>query len=173
MSSKPLTREDILANADLPIDTMEVPRWGGTIAVKGCPTAHPRYVQYWSGGQREQPSAEEQRVRKYVGAAIMCALDVETHEPLFTWRDADTLREKHYNSVIMVAERSFQLAANTKDEDRMLVGRGLMRLADWAQKHQWSEDDQNQIADFINKLMADEEPAPEDGEAPKASTSSE
>lgn len=165
MSSRPLTREDILRSADLPQETLDVPRWGGTIVVKAVPTAHPRYVQYWSGTAKEHLSDEEKQVRRFVGAAIMAAYDSEGKERLFKFTDADELREKHYNSVIQVANLGLSLAGNTEREETALTLNALMRVANHAQAHDWPEEQQDAIAGLIAHLMTgDAEPATDDDE---------
>lgn len=168
-ADRPLTRDDILSNPDLPTDTVHVPRWGGTVLVKGMPTAHPRYVMYWSGGQKERLPPEEQQVRKMVGACVMSVLNPDTLEPLFTFKDVDELRAKHYNSVIKVAERAFQLAGNTEEEERQTVGSALLRVADYAQTHDWGTEVEDALADMINRLVA---AAEEETRAPKAGSPS-
>lgn len=57
-----------------------------------------------------QPSEEEQRMRKMIGAVILCAIGPDG-EPLFTWDDAPGLRAKNLNVVARVATRIYELAA--------------------------------------------------------------
>jgi hypothetical protein len=152
-----LTRADILASPDLPEETLEVPRWGGTILVKAVPTSHPRYIQYWSGKAREELSDEEKQVRRLVGAAIMAAHDVDTGERLFKFTDADELREKHYNSVIQVANLGLTLAGNTEDEEQALTLNALLRVANYAQAHAWPDGQQDQLAAMLTSLITPDE----------------
>lgn len=114
----PLTRDQILTSLDLPMETVDVPRWGGEVLVKAMPMGHPRYTLYTTGNHQETNGgksplpAREEFVRRMVGAVIMSALDPETEKPMFKWEDADALREKHWQSVIAVANKAFELAAD-------------------------------------------------------------
>jgi len=110
-------RSEILNSLDLPLEDIHVPRWDKHVLVKGHPTAHPRYVAYVS----KATNAREEAVRKTVGAVIMSALDPETSEPLFNWSDEKELRAKHYNSILIIAQKAFELAA----------GDGPIELAAW------------------------------------------
>jgi hypothetical protein len=128
--SKNLKREDILAATDMPMDFVDAPRWGGQVLVKAMPVGHPRYNIYVTGGSKQKgplPPREE-FARRMVGAVIMSALDPDTEKPMFTWDDADALREKHWNTVLAVANKAFELAGpreeygETDDEDEPAEG---------------------------------------------------
>lgn len=110
--SKTLKREDILSATDMPMDTVPAPRWGGEVLVKAMPVGHPRYTIYVTGGAKQKGPVppREEFARRMVGAVIMCALDPDTEKPMFTWDDADALREKHWNTVLAVANKAFELA---------------------------------------------------------------
>lgn len=114
-----LSREDILNALDLPTEEVEIPRWGGTVLVRAMPMASTRYNLYIEkGGTLKRPiTAEETMRRRYIGAVIICALDGDTEEPLFTWADAHDLREKHWGSVLKVATTAFDLASDLEDEE--------------------------------------------------------
>lgn len=155
MSDRPLTREDILTAPDLPAETMTVPRWGGTVLVKAMAMGHPRYIQYWAGRHNENLPAAEQQARKYVGAAIMSALDPDTEKPLFTFKDADDLREKHYNSVVLVATRAMQLAGNSDAEEKEIVLQNIIRVATHADQNDWPEPLQEALTDMAAYLYRD------------------
>jgi hypothetical protein len=110
--TKTLNRDDILNALDLPMEYVEAPRWGGRVLVKAMPVGHPRYTLYVTGGSKQKGPvpAREEFTRRMVGAVIMSALDPETEKPMFTWDDADTLREKHWNTVVAIANKAFELA---------------------------------------------------------------
>ena len=119
--AKTLRREDILNALDMPMDTVHVPRWGGDVLVRAMPVGHPRYRLYVDGGAgkgRKAPeTAAEEFARRMVGTVIMSALDPDTETPMFTWDDADALRERHWNSVIKVATKALELAGGDDDDE--------------------------------------------------------
>lgn len=112
-----LTRDDILASPDMPVDYVDVPRWGGRVRVQAARVGSLPFVAYVNRrikvqgqpGPGEEPSDAEKSARRMVAAVIMSAID-DSGDPLFTWSDADTLRDKHWNSVTKVATRAFELA---------------------------------------------------------------
>lgn len=114
-----LTRDDILASADMPTDYVDVPRWGGRVKVKAARVGAGPYVAFVNRkikvkgqpGPGEEPTEAEKNARRQLAAVIMSAID-ENGEPLFTWADADKLRDKHWNSVAKVATKAFDLAGN-------------------------------------------------------------
>ena len=119
-----LKRDDILGALDLHTEEVEVPRWGGTVLVKALPMASRRYTNYITGGSRPPKGGIPQReefIRRMVGAVILSALDPETEEPMFSFNDADELREKHWNSVLIVANKAFELAGDDDDEEEETV----------------------------------------------------
>ena len=150
-------RSEILNSLDLPLEDIHVPRWDKHVLVKGHPTAHPRYVAYVS----KATNAREEAVRKTVGAVIMSALDPETSEPLFNWSDEKELRAKHYNSILIIAQKAFELAA----------GDGPIELAAWDaiqfvmaygndDEHKWDQRTMDGLTDaalLIQKDIAIEE----------------
>lgn len=150
-------RSEILNSLDLPLEDIHVPRWDKHVLVKGHPTAHPRYVAYVS----KATNAREEAVRKTVGAVIMSALDPETSEPLFNWSDEKELRAKHYNSILIIAQKAFELAA----------GDGPIELAAWDaiqfvmaygadEEHKWDQRTMDGLTDaalLIQKDIAIEE----------------
>lgn len=118
----PLNRDDILGALDLETELVHIPRWGGEVLVKAMPMANTRYTQFISGGSKPPKGGiapREEFIRRMIGAVILCALDPDTEEPMFKWSDADQLREKHWNSVLMIANKAFELAGDrdTDDED--------------------------------------------------------
>lgn len=114
-----LKRDEILGALDLHTEEVPVPRWGGTVLVKALPMASRRYTNYVTGGSRPPKGGIPQReefIRRMIGAVVLSALDPETEEPMFTFNDADELREKHWNSVLIVANKAFELAGDPEDD---------------------------------------------------------
>ena len=114
-----LSKTDILNALDLPTEEVEVPRWGGTVLVRAMPIASVRYTQFVErGGTLKNPLSEEEKMRRrYVGAVILSALDGATEERLFEWGDAKDIREKHWNSVLLIATKAFDLASDQEDQE--------------------------------------------------------
>ncbi len=114
-----LSREDILNALDLPTEEVEIPRWGGTVLVRAMPIASTRYNLFIEkGGTLKSPLTEEEKMRRrYVGAVILSALDADTEERLFNWSDAHDIREKHWNSVLLIATKAFDLASDQEDDE--------------------------------------------------------
>lgn len=115
--ARTLTRDEILAADDLPMDYVPTPRWGKdtSVLVKAMPMGHPRFTNYVFGHVgKNPPSGNEINVRRMIAAVIMCAVD-EDGAPLFKWSDADQLREKHWNTVTRIAGKAFQLAGDEGD----------------------------------------------------------
>ncbi len=113
-----LNRDDILNSLDLMTDVVPIPRWGGDVLVKAMPMASRRYIQYVTAGatSKKPISIGEDKIRRYVGAVIMSALDPQTEATMFAWKDADAIRDKHWNSVVMIANKAFELAGDTPEE---------------------------------------------------------
>lgn len=116
----PLTRDQILGALDLETAEVEIPRWQGTVLVKAMPMANKRYTDFVTGGSKPPKGgipAREEFIRRMIGAVILCALDPDTEQPMFKWSDADTLRDKHWNSVLKIANKAFELAGDDEDLD--------------------------------------------------------
>ena len=154
-------RSEILNSLDLPLEDIHIPRWDKHVLVKGHPTAHPRYVAYVS----KATNAREEAVRKTVGAAIMSTLDPETSEPLFNWSDEKDLRTKHYNSILLIAQKAFELAA----------GDGPIEMAAWDaiqfliaygrdEGHNWDQTTLDNLTDVA--LLVQKDIAVEEGVSP-------
>lgn len=125
-----LTRDEILNAHDLPTDYVDIPRWGGQVKVKGAPVKDRRITSFVNstthGNDRKgrqdggrpysiaPPSDEERQVRLFLATVIVCAID-EDGKPLFTFEDADSLREKHWLSVVKVAEKAWELASDEEE----------------------------------------------------------
>ena len=147
--TKTLNRADILGALDLETELVDTPRWGGQVLVKAMPMAHTRYTQYVTGGSKPPKggiSTREEFIRRMVGAVIMSALDPETEEPMFGWNDADALREKHWNTVLKVANKAFELAGDDEDEPGEDTAEETQAVVEEA-------------LDAIDDADADEEPA--------------
>ena len=121
-----LTRSDILSAPDLPTRIVPVPRWGGDVIVKGMPVSHTGYMNFITRpitykdeeGRKltREPDESERQIRRFVGAVILSAVDDQGRQ-LFTWSDADMLREKHWLSVLEVAQAAFEMAGALEATD--------------------------------------------------------
>ncbi len=149
------TRTKILNALDLTTVELKLPRWDTTILVRGMAVAHPRYVAFVEAGSRpgKEVGPQESQARRNVGTVILCALDLGTGEQLFNWSDADDLREKHYNTVLTIASKAFELAGGDSPLE-MKVTEALDLLTAYAMEEGWETDDMEHIGALRERLAA-------------------
>ncbi|MGC9260918.1 MAG: hypothetical protein ACP5I8_12715 [Phycisphaerae bacterium] len=97
-----LSRESILAMADLPTKDIEVPEWGGTIRVKTL-----------SAGEREQWETsclgEKGKPRQIRASLAVVACVSDDGKPLFTQADIDTLGAKSGKALDRIFDAACEL----------------------------------------------------------------
>ncbi len=149
------TRTKILNALDLTTVELKLPRWKTTILVRGMAVAHPRYVAFVEAGSRpgKEVGPREEQARRNVGTVILCALDLDTGEQLFNWSDADDLRLKHYNTVLTIASKAFELAGGDSPLE-MKVTEALDLLTAYAIEEGWSVEDMGHIGAARERLAA-------------------
>lgn len=119
--ASPTRRERILDRIDLPTEIIHIPRWDQHVLIRAAPMASPAYVSFQTSTRdrsvvtttasgHQVVNERELTIRRNIGAVVLCALDPDTEERLFTWDDAAALREKHYNSVLLISAKAFELA---------------------------------------------------------------
>lgn len=170
-----LGRDDILASPDMPVDYVDVPRWGGRVRVQAARVGSGPFVAYVNRrvkiqgqpGPGDEPTDQERSARRLVAAVIMSAID-EDGDPLFTWADADVLRDKHWNSVTKVATRAFELAGQDQINPAVEILGAAARIynaLDDKDREAW-EPVLNQLADVMaaaNEVWESLHPVGEDG----------
>lgn len=107
-----LSRDQILAATDLPTDYQETPEWGGRVLVRAVPVGSVEFGRFVEARDKggNLPSEREQQIRRWVAAVIMGTIN-EDGSRVFRWDDADSLREKHWNTVVAIATKAFELAS--------------------------------------------------------------
>jgi hypothetical protein len=173
----PLTRDEILGTADIATALVPAPRWGGEVLVREMPMASPAYVAYVNSHrdkrfvintpQGPQINANEHQIRRHVGAVILCAIDPDTHQPLFKWSDADDLREKHWNTVLAVATKAYELAAGDGPDDLNAL-ESIDRVINYAVNEGWQPEQVATLAAFREQITVTDKPPAPDEETPPA-----
>lgn len=143
-------KSNILNATDLPVELIHVPRWDQDVLVRAAPIASPAYVGFVSSTKDRNVvttgpngvlvvNQREADVRRNIGAVILCALDPDTRERIFEWSDAKELREKHWNSVLLIATKAFELAGGDGPEE-VTAHLALMQLIAYGVRADWPED---------------------------------
>ncbi len=147
------TRTKILNSLDLTTVELKLPRWDTTILVRGMAVAHPRYVAFVEAGSRpgKEVGPREEQARRNVGTVILCALDLDTGDQLFNWSDADDLRLKHYNTVLSIASKAFELAGGDSPLE-MKVTEALDLLTAYAVENEWAVEEMERITALRKRL---------------------
>lgn len=106
------TRDRILKSHDLPTDFVDVPRWGGLIAIQGIAIGSREFIAYVNAPDENgaAPSDDERIKRSFTAAVVMGVVEADGSRA-FTWADADDLRAKHWLSVKAVADAVFTLSS--------------------------------------------------------------
>lgn len=157
--------EKILKAVDLPMEDLYVPRWDMHILVRAMPVAHPKFTSYMENRKAGKPqpmSDREVNARRAVAATIMSALDPDTEERIFTWAQADELREKHYNSLQLIAAKAFELAGGDGPNE-MTALEALDFLTAYGLQSDWDTDDMRHIGE-LRALVEDNLSHLEEGE---------
>lgn len=113
-----LTRDAILAAADLPTEEVEVGEWGGTVVVRGL-TGEGRDA--WEASTTVVRGKTVARDTANIRAKLVayCVIDPETGEPLFTQQDVAALGKLSGVALNRVWAVACRLSGIGQDEEDM------------------------------------------------------
>ena len=112
------TRDTILNADDTTYETVEVPEWGVTVAVKGLTIAEQR--RFWRTVRKRTGRESDYQIDRdkfMVQLIIATAMDVDTHEPVFEAADADALNQKTAKAANRLYDVAARLSGFRDDDD--------------------------------------------------------
>ena len=111
-------RDTILKADDATYETVEVPEWGVTVAVKALTIAEQRrFMRTVRKRTGRESDYQIDRDKFMVQLIIATVVDVDTHEPVFEAADADALSKKSVKAATRVSEVAMRLSGFSDDDD--------------------------------------------------------
>lgn len=107
-------REKILAAADIPSQTVEIPEWNVTLLVKGMSAGDRITLMQNAFDQKTQ---QVNMAAVYPDVVVSCVYDPETGEPVFTDADKAAILSKASAAVEKIADVGLRLSGIGKDSD--------------------------------------------------------
>lgn len=116
-----LSKSAILEADDLPLDTVKVPEWGGSVVIRGMTGAERDAFEatiFVGKGDDRELNLHMLRAK----LAAMSIVDPETHERMFNEREITLLGQKSARALQRVFDAAQELNGMTKDDVEELVG---------------------------------------------------
>lgn len=113
-----LTREDILQAQDLPVETVDVPEWGGTVRVRAMNAEEALQYSKLKVERDEKGVPTGANEKLFMAALVALSVVDEIGNRLFTVGDAEALAEKNGAAVSRLFEAANRLSkANPTPQD--------------------------------------------------------
>ena len=111
-------RDTILNADDVTYETVEVPEWGVTVAVKGLTIAEQqRFMRTVRKRTGRESDYQVDRDKFQIQLIIATVVDVDTHETIFEAADADALNAKSAKAASRLYEVASRLSGFSSDDD--------------------------------------------------------
>ena len=111
-------RDTILKADDATYETVEVPEWDVTVAVKALTIGEQRkFMRTVRKRTGRESDYQVDRDKFMIQLLIATVVDVDTHEPIFEAADADALNKKSAKAAARLYEVASRLAGFSDDDD--------------------------------------------------------
>lgn len=111
-------RDTILKADDATYETVEVPEWGVTVAVKALTIGEQqRFMRTVRKRTGRESDYQVDRDKFQIQLIIATVVDVDTHEPVFEAADADALNAKSAKAAARLYEVASRLSGFSSDDD--------------------------------------------------------
>ena len=112
------TRDTILNADDTIYETVEVPEWGVTVAVKGLTIAEQqRFMRTVRKRTGRESDYQVDRDKFQIQLIIATVVDVDTHKSVFEAADANALNAKSAKAASRLYEVASRLSGFSDDDD--------------------------------------------------------